>query len=133
MNKVKDVLAGKIESRMDTLYNNLPDRTKATESLRLLGEFEDMLEEFMKAVSQKKIDRTMGIQLSTQYAKVADILVKLEAYLNAQKAGTEPEASLDQARKYASNITLILNGFVDMAGEIDRNYTKQPTTEDDVY
>ncbi len=133
MNKVKDVLAGKIESRMDTLYNNLPARTKATESLRLLGEFEDMLEEFMKAVSQKKIDRTMGIQLSTQYAKVADILVKLEAYLNAQKAGTEPEASLDQARKYASNITLILNGFVDMAGEIDRNYTKQPTTEDDVY
>ncbi len=133
MNKVKDVLAGKIESRMDTLYNNLPDRTKATESLRLLGEFEDMLEEFMKAVSQKKIDRTMGIQLSTQYAKVADILVKLEEYLNAQKAGTEPEASLDQARKYASNITLILNGFVDMAGEIDRNYTKQPTTEDDVY
>jgi len=133
VNKVKDVLAGKIESRMDTLYNNLPDRTKATESLRLLGEFEDMLEEFMKAVSQKNIDRTMGIQLSTQYAKVADILVKLEAYLNAQKAGTEPEASLDQARKYASNITLILNGFVDMAGEIDRNYTKQPTTEDDVY
>jgi hypothetical protein len=133
VNKVKDVLAGKIESRMDTLYNNLPDRTKATESLRLLGEFEDMLEEFMKAVSQKKIDRTMGIQLSTQYAKVADILVKLEEYLNAQKAGTEPEASLDQARKYASNITLILNGFVDMAGEIDRNYTKQPTTEDDVY
>ncbi len=133
VNKVKDVLYGKIDPKMDALYNNIPEARKAEESLQILAEVEKLLEQFRTAITEKTIDRTMGIQLATQYAKIADILVKLEAYLNAQKAGKEPEASVDQARKYVSNTTLILNGFVDMAIEIDRNYTKHPTSADDTY
>ena len=133
MNKVKDVLYGKIDPRMDALYNNLPEPRKAEASLAILSEIEGLLEDFRNAVAEKNVDRTMGIQLATQYAKIAEILVKLESYLNAQKEGKEPDASLDQARKYVSNTTLILNGFVDMAIEIDRDYTKHPTDSDDVY
>ncbi len=133
VNKVKDVLYGKIDPKMDALYNNIPEARKAEESLDILAEVETLLEQFRIAVTEKTIDRTMGIQLATQYAKIADILVKLEAYLNAQKEGKEPDVSVDQARKYVSNTTLILNGFVDMAIEIDRNYTKHPTSADDTY
>jgi hypothetical protein len=118
---------------MDALYNNLPEPRKADASLAILSEIEGLLEDFRNAVAEKNVDRTMGIQLATQYAKIAEILVKLESYLNAQKEGKEPDASLDQARKYVSNTTLILNGFVDMAIEIDRDYTKHPTDSDDVY
>jgi hypothetical protein len=133
VNKVKNVLYGKIDPRMDALYNNLPEPRKADASLAILSEIEGLLEDFRNAVAEKNVDRTMGIQLATQYAKIAEILVKLESYLNAQKEGKEPDASLDQARKYVSNTTLILNGFVDMAIEIDRDYTKHPTDSDDVY
>lgn len=133
MNNVKDVLYGKIDPRMDALYNNLPEPKMAEESLAILKEIESLLEEYKNVVTEKQIDRAMGIQLATQYAKIAEILLKLEAYLNAQKNGEEPEASLEEARKFASNTTLILNGFVDMAIEIDRNYTKHPTSPDDTY
>ncbi len=133
MDKVKDVLYGKIDSKMDSLYRNIPEARKAEDSLDILAEIEALLEQYRTAITKKTIDRTMGIQLATQYAKIADILVKLEAYLNAQKECKEPDVSVDQARKYVSNTTLILNGFVDMAIEIDRNYTKRPTSADDTY
>jgi hypothetical protein len=126
MNKVEEVFSGKICSRVERLYDGINDRTYAEDSLQVLREIESILREFREEVAKKDVDRTLGIQLATQYSKVADIYVRLEEYLQDLRDGKTPQMDVEKARKYASNLHLILNGFVDIAHEIDRGHKKQP-------
>jgi len=129
MSKLEEVFSGRVCDKIEQLYEGINEDGKAESSLGVLRDIESILQEFRKETEGMDIDKSLNIQLATQFKNAAAQFLKLEDYFESVKGGGEPSMDKDTATKYASNLHLILNGFVDYAKELDRGHKKDPYEE----
>ncbi|HPR42610.1 MAG TPA: hypothetical protein PK718_08725 [Candidatus Methanofastidiosa archaeon] len=126
MSKLEELFTGRICDRVESIFEGIEDGSKAQGSLDVLKEIESILQEFKRETEGLDIDKALNIQLATQFKNAAAQFLHLEDYFNSVKAGDAPSIDKETARKYASNLNLVLNGFADYAKEIDRGHERQP-------
>ncbi|MBN1785706.1 MAG: hypothetical protein JW825_01790 [Candidatus Methanofastidiosa archaeon] len=130
MGKVGDVFSCKACAKVEALYYGINDKEKAQDSLNLLSDIESMLQEFRMETEKLDLDKMLNIQIATQYKNAATQFLHLEDYFNGIKQGKGPSMDDETARKYVSNLHLIVNSFIDYAKEIDRAHKKDGFEED---
>jgi len=116
----EDVFNGNVCCRVDALYEGVDDSSKIDAALETLKGIEKTLQEFRLEIAENEISRMLAVQLATQYSKIAGIFVDLENYFNDTKGGRDAAFDDGDVKKKIDNMHLILNGFVDMAKEVDR-------------
>lgn len=124
MSNLEEIFSGKICSRIDNLYYGVDDADKATESLEVLDDIQNILQEFRMETNNKGIDKSLNLQLATQFKNAAAQFIHLEEFYTAIKNGKEVPFDSELAKKYVSNLHLIFNSFKDYAKEIDRDHKR---------